>query len=222
MKKILLCILICSAQASCARAYPKSISSSETFYRILQPQVRDQLALTAVLFFDSSITRIPKDMTKDERAQARQASIRIKKLIKQQQSMFKAAGKAIQEVDFLLVDLARNVQLAQTYQLTRNPEIRLFRSGKPARENDKPAKLTGNFGNDKIIGESRIIDFVNNYFADDIETIIKAKAKAEYELAKARASAPRVYAAWGPYWGWGWGGGYWGGPYWGWGGGCCW
>lgn len=220
MKKVFIVkifiIALSAINLACARDNIRTVSSTDFFYRILAPSVESQLALTAVLFYASDQVTIPKGVSKEEREQARKYKIQIKKRIKEQLEEFKSAARALQEVTFLVVDLAKRdtQQLEKTYNINSYPEIRLFKNGRQIKENKLTISLKGDFTQDQLLEEPEILQFVQKYFGKDISTIIKAKAEMKFELAKASASAPRVY---GSYWGWGgpyWGG-YWGGPYWG-------
>ena len=218
------------------QAKSKKISSTSQFYEALEPRVQNQLKLVTVLFYDKNEAKVPKDMrkqdmSKEERDQIKKHRNVVKKAIDRQKRSFENAGKAFKEVDFLLVDVSDkdNSSLTQSYAINYYPTILLFKEGKPFVVNNKKVSLTGDFSQGIIFNEPDIVKFVQKYFSKDIDMIIQAKAKADYELAKLRAAAPKYYSA-GPYWGWGWGGwgyggwGGWGGwgygRGWGWGG-CC-
>lgn len=211
----------------CADNYRKTNSVSR-FYEIIQPKVKDELTLSAVLFYDSSegdqVKHADnKDKDVDVRKQAREFRSFIKKQIKKQLDDFRNASRALKEVDFLSVDLADKdiSQLRATFDVRYSPEIRLFKRGNPLKIDNKIVAIKGDFAQEIILNESKILSFVHKHFDHDIQTLIKARIKAKHELDVAYASAPRAtnfslgfgYGPYGygyPYGGWGWGGG-WGG-----------
>lgn len=205
----------------------EKIRSASAFYKYLEPSVKDQLTLAAVLFYDKNEGKVPKGLGNEQRKLAQEHHREIAKNIKAQKRAFENTARAFKEVDLLSVDVGDkdNIQLRDAYQVAYYPTLRLFRKGEPVIVDGKNVELKGDFNQGMIFEEPAISQFVRAHFGEDIDTIIKAKAKAQWELEKRRASAPKYYN-YGPYWGWGWGGyGGWGwGGYggWGWGGGCCW
>lgn len=235
MEQKITCLLIIAVFLSSTvivSAKYRTVESAGRFYEYIEPQVKDQLTLTAVLFYDSSEGEKVKSVDGDKKA-AQQFRSKIKKLISKQRDTFKQASKGFSEIDFLSVDLKSNKTqpLAKAYAIAYSPEVRLFRRGKPFKHNNSMVALKGDFAQNMSIAEPSIAKFVDKYFSDDVQKILTAKAKAERELQIARASAPRysnfnlgVGYGWGGYPGWGWGGGWGWGAGWGWGGrwgGCC-
>jgi hypothetical protein len=226
-KKIvyMLIVGVCLLGVRVLTAKYRTVESAGKLYEYIEPQVQDQLTLTAVLFYDSS----EGEKAQGDRKAAQKFRSNIKKLINKQREAFKQASKGFSEVDFLSVDLKSNKTqpLAKAYAIAYSPEVRLFKRGKPFKRNNSMVALKGDFAQGMTITEPSIAKFVNKYFSDDVQKILVAKAKAAQELQIARASAPRysnfnlgVGYGWGGYPGWGWGGG-WG---WGWSGGwrgCC-
>ena len=217
MKKIgIICVVLLSVLFVHAK-YEK-IRSASKFYKYLEPSLKDQLTLAVALFYDKSEGKVPKGLDKEQRQIARDYHKEIKKRIKEQTSAFKNTSKAFKEVDFLSVDLGdnNNIQLRDAYSVSYYPTLKFFKKGAPVLINNKALELHGDFGQGMIFEEPEISQFVRSHFGQDIDMVIKAKAKAKWELEKRRASAPKYYN-YGPYWGWG---GYGG---WGYGGrrGCC-
>lgn len=214
---------VCLAQAN----RMVSVKSAGDFYSKIRPRVQNQLTLAAVLFYDGAAgafsEKIARAYSRDDRKKMRAHRSQLNKSIKQQREAFGHAGKAMSEVAFLIVDVSRKsaIQLQQAYHLTHFPVVLLFKNGKLlVTKQQKTITLQGDLAKNRVLEVSKIIAFVQRYLGKEIKSIIQAKAKAEFELAKARASAPRVYA---PYWGYGWGGYGWGYGYPGWGwGGCGW
>ena len=218
---MLLIIVIIIVSGLGAKYY--KVSSTSKFYQYLEPEVKNQVALGAVLFYDKDEGALTKGekYTKEERKKAHDYRSKVRKRIKQQLKMFESSSKAFKEVNFLAVDISSkdNEDLAESYGIKYYPEMRLFKGGKILKVEDKTVKLKGDFSQGIFIDEPQIVKFVKKFLGKDIDEIIKAKAQAEYELAKLRAAAPKYYN-YGPYWGWGWGGYGWGGY--GWGGGYGW
>ena len=65
MKKIIFVLVFGTLSTSSAYNNIKKISSTNMFYRMLTPSVRNQLTLAAVLFYDSSQGMISKQAPKE-------------------------------------------------------------------------------------------------------------------------------------------------------------
>lgn len=224
---LMLLVIVIIVVGGLGAKYSK-VSSTSKFYKYLEPEVKNQLALGVVLFYDKDEGALTKGekYTKEERQKAHNYRSKVRKRIKEQLHMFESSSKAFKEVNFLAVDISSkdNEDLAEAYGIKYYPEMRLFKGGKVLKVEDKTVKLKGDFSQGIFIDEPQIVKFVQKFLGKDIDEIIKAKAAAEYELAKLRAAAPKYYN-YGPYWGWGWGGYGWGGYGWGgygWGGGYGW
>lgn len=212
------CMIVLFVGTTVQADHVVGIRSAGDFYARIFPRVENQLVLKTVLFYDGATNVVNekniRNRSQDERRAARDERTQFKKLLKRQRDSFADVAKAVREVGFLTVDVSRpaNAELVKAYQLKGYPTIMLFRGGKLLVNNDQqPLALRGNFANNRVLDVNEIIAFVRRYFDKDIQTIIDAKAKAEYELAKIRAAN----------WGWGWGApfygwGYWGGCAYGW------
>ena len=217
---LLLCII------GFAQAKYVKIHSASDFYKWLEPSVQDQLTLGVVLFYNKNEGVVPKGLEKEQRKLAQEHHREIKRRIKAQSKAFENTARAFKEVDFLSVDIGDkdNIQLRDAYNVIYFPTLQLFKKGAPFDIDGKIVVLKGDFNQGIIFEEPAISQFVRTHFSEDIDTIIKAKAQAQWELEKRRASAPKYYN-YGPYWGWGYGGWGWGGyagwGYGGWGRGCC-
>ena len=220
--KRLICLLVLIGGL---HAKYEKIRSASAFYKYLEPSVKDQLTLAAVLFYDKNEGKVPKDLGKEQRKLAQEHHREIAKNITAQKRAFEHTARAFKEVDLLSVDVGdrNNIQLRDAYQISYYPTLRLFKKGEPLVVDGKNVELKGDFSQGMIFEEPAISQFIRTYFGKDIDALIKAQAQAQWELEKRRASAPKYYN-YGPYWGWGWG---WGYPYygygWGYGGwrGCC-
>lgn len=223
MKRLLYLVMICACSSSFLLArhstYRRARSTTD-FYEYIRPGVRNELTLAAVLFYDGQVYKNIED---------RSARNNMRKLVKEQENTFKRANRGFDDVFFISLDVSEhdNDSLIKAYAVDDHafPFMLLFKNGKTFKTH-KGARplLAGDFEKKRILSVQAISRFIKQYLSADIQKIVHARAKAQLEIEKARARAPRVYA-WGyPYWGgypyggwgwgypyggWGWRGGYW-------------